>query len=157
MTKKKKTFENLYKEAERQDDYWIARRALDFTEDVVRVMTDMKVTRAELARSLGTSQAYITKLLRGDVNFTLGTMVRLARALDAEFRISLCRKLNPSNDLKARASRTRLVRTGRLSMNTAGTQVRRRSQRASGEPRLEGISQAMAFTRIVTRPDGNRR
>jgi plasmid maintenance system antidote protein VapI len=111
MTKKKKTFENLYKEAERQDDYWIARRALDFTEGIVQVMTDMKVTRAELARSLGTSQAYITKLLRGDVNFTLGTMVRLARALDAELRLSLCMKVN-TTDLKAPASRSRIAPAG---------------------------------------------
>ena len=37
------------------------------------------VSRGELARRLEVSPAYITKVLRGNVNFTLDSMVRLVR------------------------------------------------------------------------------
>lgn len=47
------------------------------------------MSRAELARRLGTSQAYVTKILRGSVNFTLETMILLARALNADLTVSI--------------------------------------------------------------------
>ena len=47
------------------------------------------VTRAELARRLGTSQAYITRVLSGNANFTLKTMARLAHALGMQLDVGL--------------------------------------------------------------------
>ena len=42
-----------------------------------------------MARRLGTSPAYVTKVLRGNANFTLATIVKLARALESEVRFRL--------------------------------------------------------------------
>ena len=47
------------------------------------------MSRAVLARRLGTSQAYVTKVLRGNVNLTLATLVGLAQAVGREVRLDL--------------------------------------------------------------------
>jgi len=45
------------------------------------------VSRSDLARRLGVSPAYITKVLRGNINFTIDSMVRLVRAAGGEVHI----------------------------------------------------------------------
>lgn len=86
---KPKSFAELYREAERHDDYWVASVAHGFLEDVVRGMEQAGISRAELARRLGTSPAYVTKILRGNVNFTLASLVKLARAVGGELRLAI--------------------------------------------------------------------
>jgi transcriptional regulator with XRE-family HTH domain len=86
---KAKSFPELFREAENHEDYWLAGAILEFTEDVVREMERQGISRTELARRLGATPAYVTKILRGKVNFTLATMVKLARALDAELHVQL--------------------------------------------------------------------
>lgn len=87
--KSKKSFRQLFEGAEARDDYWAQRAALRYTEAISDRMTTLNMSRAALARALDRSPAYVTKLLRGDVNFTLSTMVRLARVLGAEFQPTL--------------------------------------------------------------------
>jgi transcriptional regulator with XRE-family HTH domain len=84
-----RTFPKLFQEAERHDDYWVAGAILGFTEAVTREMERQGITRTQLAKRLGATPAYVTKILRGKANFTLATMVQLARALDAELRVEL--------------------------------------------------------------------
>lgn len=79
----------LLKEADESLEYWTEAAILDFTEELARVMEKQRVSRAELARRIGHSQAYVTKVLRGNVNFTLATMTKLAKALDAVVRVHL--------------------------------------------------------------------
>jgi transcriptional regulator with XRE-family HTH domain len=43
------------------------------------------IKKAELARRLGKSRAYVTKILQGNANFTLDTLVQIARALGYKF------------------------------------------------------------------------
>lgn len=84
-----KSFDDLYQEAEAHEDYWVAGLVQGFTEEVFRLMESRDISRSELARRLGTSPAYVTKILRGNANFTLGTMVKLARALEADLHLQL--------------------------------------------------------------------
>ena len=49
------------------------------------MMKKHNVKKAELARRLGKSRAYITKILQGNANFTLDTLVQIARALGYRF------------------------------------------------------------------------
>lgn len=86
---KPRSFAELFQEAERHEDYWVAGAILEFTESIVREMERQGLTRMELARRLDVTPAYVMKILRGKVNFTLATMVRLARALGVELRIQL--------------------------------------------------------------------
>lgn len=87
-------FDELYRDAETHDDYWLAGVVQQLTEEVFRRMEELKLTRAELARRLGSSPAYVTKILRGNANFTLASLTKLARALDTELEIGL----KPSTD-----------------------------------------------------------
>jgi transcriptional regulator with XRE-family HTH domain len=84
-----KSFRGLLEEAQQHDDFWIEAAILEVTEAVARRMDELAMSRSELARRLGTSPAYVTKILRGSANFTLATIVKLARALDCEVSIRL--------------------------------------------------------------------
>ena len=83
------TFDDLFRQAEGHEDYWVAGTVQDFTEELFGLMEREGVSRPELARRIGTSPAYVTKILRGNAHFTLTAMVRLARALGAELRLQL--------------------------------------------------------------------
>lgn len=63
--------------------------SIRFTEELVSRMKSCGVTRSALAEKIGTSPAYITKILRGETNFTLDTMVKVADALGCELIIDL--------------------------------------------------------------------
>jgi transcriptional regulator with XRE-family HTH domain len=89
---KKKSFKELFDQAKRQDTYWVASLILDFTEGLHKIMEVNGVSRSELARRLGVSPAYITKVLRGNVNFTLDSMVRLVRAAGGEVSLQVAPK-----------------------------------------------------------------
>ncbi len=82
-------FAALMGQARETDDYWVEKAKLDFTEEVVEHMDKGDINRVELAKRLGKSPAYVTKLLRGSNNFTLQTMVQLSQAVDCRFRIHL--------------------------------------------------------------------
>ena len=73
-------FNQFIQEAEKSVNYWADGPITEFAEDIWRLMEEQKVSRAELARRLGTSRAYVTKLLGGNANFTLETMTKVAMA-----------------------------------------------------------------------------
>lgn len=83
------SFEELFAIAEKQPEYWQQHAMLDFAEETCRIMDEKGISRAELARRIGKSPAYVTQILRGDTNFTIGTMVRLAQALGCRLRLHL--------------------------------------------------------------------
>ena len=82
-------FADLFAEVQKSLDFWVEGAILGFTEEVCRLMEEQSVNRAILAERLGTSQAYVTQILRGDANFTLKSMTKLAMALDSELRVHL--------------------------------------------------------------------
>ena len=86
---KKKLFEELFDEAKERGTYWAASIILDFTEGLHKLMKANGVTRSDLAWRLGVSPAYITKVLRGNVNFTVDSMVRLVRAAGGEVHLQV--------------------------------------------------------------------
>ena len=89
---KKKSLKELFNQAKEQDTYWISSAILDFTEGLHRIMEANGVTRSDLARRLGVSPAYITKVLRGNINFTIDSMVRLVRAAGGEVSLQVAPK-----------------------------------------------------------------
>jgi transcriptional regulator with XRE-family HTH domain len=97
---KPRSFSELFERAEEHEDYWLAGAILEFTEAIVREMERQGISRTDLARRLGTTPAYVTKILRGKVNFTLATMMRLARALDSEMHVQL---VGPAEEVGQRA------------------------------------------------------
>jgi transcriptional regulator with XRE-family HTH domain len=77
-------------DAARQSPAYHAEGAsIRFTEELIARMKDCGLTRSALAEKIGTSPAYITKILRGDTNFTLDSMARIAHAMDCELNFEL--------------------------------------------------------------------
>ncbi|HYO15040.1 MAG TPA: helix-turn-helix transcriptional regulator [Thermoanaerobaculia bacterium] len=85
-------YRQMFQEAQSSVDYWLDGPIVDFTEDICRLMKEKDVSKAELARRLGTSRAYVTKLLGGNANFTLATMVKVAMVLEGVVRIHVANK-----------------------------------------------------------------
>ena len=63
------------------------RLATEVGELVCRIMREQKVSRAELADRLGTSRAFVTKLLRSDANMTVHTLADVFFALGLSLRV----------------------------------------------------------------------
>lgn len=64
----------------------IAREELiyNLTEDLLVLLEDKGVTKAELAKKLGKSRSYVTQLLSGNRNMTLGTLSDICYELRAK-------------------------------------------------------------------------
>ncbi len=82
-------YSKMLSDAKKSVEYWTEFAILGFTEELARLMAEKNVSRTELAKRIGSSQAYITKVLRGNVNFTLATITKLTRALDSVVNIHL--------------------------------------------------------------------
>jgi len=83
------TFDQFFLQAEQRPGYWIERAKLAYTEEVLSRMTQVGVSRSQLACRMNVQPGFVTRLLNGRNNFELATMVRIARALDSEFRCHL--------------------------------------------------------------------
>jgi|Deesub1362A_J573_1020465.scaffolds.fasta_scaffold23972_1 transcriptional regulator with XRE-family HTH domain len=62
---------------------------LDFTEKIVQNMREQNISRAELARRLGVSRAFVTKLLNGNPNLTIKTMMSIADVLGCDLNLDI--------------------------------------------------------------------
>src|SRR5882672_2297342 len=57
----------------------------EISDQIACLMEEQEITKAELARRLHKSRAYVTKILQGNANFTLDTLVQLARVLGCKY------------------------------------------------------------------------
>lgn len=65
------------------------RLIIEVTEAIATLLQEQEVSRSELARRIGTSPAFVTKLLRGNNNFTLRTLSDVFFALDHSVHLAL--------------------------------------------------------------------
>jgi len=84
-----KSFGELWKEVEADEAFEAEKNILEFTTKLYQLMKERNISKKELARRLNTSQAYITKVFRGNANFTIHTMTKLAKALDGKLHIQI--------------------------------------------------------------------
>ena len=89
MTEATEWFRQMVARHEGEPEYWVEYLKLIFSEEIGRMMDERGVSQAELARRLGTSRAYVAKVLRSTANLTLATMAKLALALDARVELAL--------------------------------------------------------------------
>lgn len=82
-----KRFKDYLAKAKQRNAYWSERAILEFTIELSRLMHSQDVSKSELAKILNTSPAYVTKVFRGDANFTIDSMVKLCRALGGQLHI----------------------------------------------------------------------
>ena len=77
LSKKLKAFVD---EAKQSDAYWVESAKLEFALALEQQRRAAGLSYADLAKKMGTSAAYISKVFRGDTNLTIESMVKLARA-----------------------------------------------------------------------------
>lgn len=83
------TYSMLKKARKGQLNYAVESAKQDFMMAISMAMKSKEITKAELADSISCSPAYISKILKGDENFTIETMVKIARALNTKLCIHL--------------------------------------------------------------------
>jgi len=54
---------------------------------IAKLMAEQKVSKADLARRLNKSRAWVTQLLSGKANMTVRTLAEVAYTLDAEVKL----------------------------------------------------------------------
>ena len=91
-----KTIEQIHEEiqaalksARETHEYRAEGASIEFTNAMLTRMRQVGVSRSKLAAKIGVNPAYISKILRGDTNFSLETMVKIANALESAFRCHL--------------------------------------------------------------------
>jgi transcriptional regulator with XRE-family HTH domain len=57
------------------------------SEVIARLMAEQNVSKADLARRLNKSRAWVTQLLSGKANMTVRTLAEVVYALDAEVKL----------------------------------------------------------------------
>jgi len=68
---------------------------IELGESITCLMNAHHLTRTELARRLGVSKPYITKILNGKPNVTLETLLKLSDALEGELKLGIVPKKVP--------------------------------------------------------------
>lgn len=83
------SFKEMRNEAQQHPEYWVNRSILGVVATITREMERQKITRTELAEKLGTSPAHVSKMLNGNPNLTIKSMVKVARALNCHAHIHI--------------------------------------------------------------------
>lgn len=92
------TFRNMIEKAAKSDAYWQTEAKIDLALGIDELMEQRGISKAALAGLVGKSQAYISKALRGDTNFTIDTMVSLVRALGGKLHLKVCHEDHMERD-----------------------------------------------------------
>lgn len=90
MSKLRKFIES----AKQHDGYWVEKAKNDFAVAIDRAIARSGINQKMLAAHLGTSPAYVNKVLRGDANLTIESMVKLSRAAHCQLHICVAPESN---------------------------------------------------------------
>ena len=82
-------FAQLFQRIEKTPVYRVEGLKVEIAEQIYLAMQKDGINNAELARRLGKSRPYVTKVLSGNVNFTLETLVNIGDALNCEISLGL--------------------------------------------------------------------
>lgn len=90
---KDKSFSNAEKKAYAREDL-----IFNVTEDLLVMMEDIGISKAELAKKLGKSKSYVTQVLSGSRNMTLGSFSDICFALGFKPEIKIPVKTTVSHE-----------------------------------------------------------
>lgn len=82
----------VFEEARKSLVYQVETVSLEFTEELIQRMEELGIKRADLARKLGVSAPYVSKLLDGAGNFTLETLIKVADAVGCDLKTHLAKR-----------------------------------------------------------------
>jgi len=81
------TLDKLIEEEKKHDAYWVEEAKIDFAFSLEEQRRRSGRTYSAIAKALNVSRGYISKVFRGDVNFTIESMTKLARSVDGRLSI----------------------------------------------------------------------
>jgi transcriptional regulator with XRE-family HTH domain len=100
----------FFHELEQSDEFAFEVAKLDFALELKRMMEGADVRKSDLAEKLGVSRPMVSKLLRGDSNLTIETMVRACKGVGGKLFVRIGRDSCDGRFLEvARASNARLI------------------------------------------------
>ncbi|ATX80651.1 helix-turn-helix protein [Mariprofundus aestuarium] len=73
-------------------EYKAEAKKIDFACDISRRMNQLGMSKSDLAHAASTSNAYITKVLRGESNLTIESLVKFTEAVDGDLHIHISPK-----------------------------------------------------------------
>ena len=101
MPKPASWFAEMTEGYEGDPEFLLQDAKLAFAEQLEELLERRHMSRADLARRLGTSRAYVTRVLRAEFNLTLETMIRIGLALDARVSLGMVAKDAPHRARRA--------------------------------------------------------
>ena len=84
-----KKYAQMLRQAQQGLRFWTHTAMREFVVAVLNRMEARDMSRALLAESLQVSPAYVSKVLRGEANFTLESMVKIARAVGGRLSVGI--------------------------------------------------------------------
>lgn len=94
--------DQMAKDRERQE-FRLEKILLNFTAEICARMEDLGINRAELAKRLGTSRAFVSKVMACNHNITLKTMDSISNALGMEIGIQVHVKKSIEEEMAAKS------------------------------------------------------
>ncbi len=85
----KQSLQSLMQQADNAGVLAVEGAKLDFALGLAKLLERASLSRSDLATRLGVSLPMVTKILRGDTNLTIETMVKAARAAQGGLHINL--------------------------------------------------------------------
>lgn len=91
-------------ESDRQhQDFRIEKILLNFTAEICARMEELNINRAELAKRLGRSRAFVSKVMNCNHNITLKTMDSISNALGMEIGIQVYEKKSIEEEMAVKS------------------------------------------------------
>lgn len=83
------SLEAVLNEARKNDEFWVEDAKFKFSLELAKNLNEQKINKTELAKRIGTSKPYISKVFRGEANLTIESMTKIARALNCNLSVTL--------------------------------------------------------------------
>lgn len=131
-----KALRELENEAKAAGTFWSEQAKLDFSVALERQRRLVNITYAEIAKRIGSSAAYISKVFRGDSNLTIETMSKLAESTGGTLEIKIVNKVaaaTPSTPNQFRRAVGGHYTTGGVTYLNGPAAHRARCEAAAGE------------------------
>ncbi len=83
------TFKDVIAAATESAELDVEGAKIDFALELARLIESQGLSRAQFAQKLGVTKPMVTRILRGDSNLTIGTMVRAAHAAGGKLHLHI--------------------------------------------------------------------
>lgn len=130
-------FKEQSKQLEGDFEYRLEGYILDLTRQICTVMEAKKISRAELARKMNVSKAYITELLTGTPNLTLESMLKLSEALGGKLTVEISDPAVMQDAVKNYVQRWNWEIPGESPSSMVGRKATHKGSVSTAEPRQE--------------------